>query len=248
MVFRNKLIFNELPTIDKLHLRRPDLYPDELLCSLCHMELETNEHVWFCSAPSTSSHQDTFKKIVHLARDSLVIKLTNLWQKDDRNKYFPYNQDIIIMDCWSLPSSPLTWSCYDLLRGFIPQFLVDVVYAVTRKSDLTESILNKLIFKLQDRAFKYVWKLRCDNMIEWEKSNGITCKLKLRGKSITHIPIESLSNTINIVPMENKVTYDSSRVWLNRSITCGLKWYNYLQDFLSSLTVRLVKHSVLISW
>ena len=151
-------------------------------------------------------------------------------------------------DCWSLPFSPLTWSCYDLLRGFIPQSLVDIVHLVTRKSDLTESILNKLIFKLQDRAFKYVWKPRCDNMIEWERSNGITHKLKLGGKSHTYIPLESPSNTINFVPKESKATYDSSGIWLNRSITCGLKWYNYLQDFLSSLTVRLVKHSVLISW
>ena len=153
MVFRNKLIFNELPTIDKLQLRRPDLYPVELLCSLCHMELESNEHVWFCSAPSISTQQATFKKIVLLARDSLVIKLKNLWQKDDRNKYFPYKQDIIIMDCWSPPSSPLMWSCYDLLQGFIPQSLVDIVYSVTRKFDLTQTILNKLIFKLQDRTF-----------------------------------------------------------------------------------------------
>ena len=119
------------------------------------------------------------------------------------------------MDCWSLPSSPLTWSCYDLLRGFIPQSLVDVVYSITRKFDLTESILNKLIFKLQDHAFKYVWKPRCESMIEWEKSNGITHKMKLGGKFSTHIPIESLSNIINIVPKESKATYDSSRVWLN---------------------------------
>src|SRR5205814_9958080 len=90
MRFRTKLLFNELPTIDKLQQRRPDLYPVKLLCSLCHMELETNEHVWFCSAPSSSTHQDTFKKIILLARGSLVIKLTNLWQKGDRNKQFPY--------------------------------------------------------------------------------------------------------------------------------------------------------------
>ena len=111
-----------------------------------------------------------------------------------------------------------------------------------------QTILNKLIFKLQDRAFKYVWKPRCENMNEWERSNGITQKMKLGGKLRTYIPIEPPSNTTNIVTKESKVTYDSSRVWLNRSITCGLKWYNYLQDFLSSLTVRLVKHPVLISW
>src|SRR2546427_767939 len=60
-------------------------------------------------------------------------------QKDDRNKYFPYKQDIIIMDCWSLPSSPLTWSCYDLLRGFIPQSLVDVVHSDRKSTRLNSS-------------------------------------------------------------------------------------------------------------
>ena len=125
---------------------------------------------------------------------------------------------------------------------------MDIVHSVTHKFDLTQSILNKLLFKLQDRAFKYVWKPRCEIMNEWERSNGITQKMKLGGKISTHTSTEPLSNINNIVTKESKVTYDSSRIWLNRSITCGLKWYNYLQDFLSSLTVRLVKHPVLFSW
>ncbi|KAF9919207.1 hypothetical protein FBU30_011120 [Linnemannia zychae] len=44
---RTKKIHGMLPTMNALHARRPDLYPNTL-CKVCLREEEDNEHVWIC--------------------------------------------------------------------------------------------------------------------------------------------------------------------------------------------------------
>ena len=47
--FRIKMLHNELPTLERMTNRRPDLYnEDNNKCRLCGLELETREHLFSC--------------------------------------------------------------------------------------------------------------------------------------------------------------------------------------------------------
>ena len=83
-------------------------------------------------------------------------------------------------------------------------------------------------------------------MQQWESSLGITQTLKLSKRLI----IESLSSlcTRNSARQVEVVTYDRSNLWISNSITCGMKWFNHLQDFLYRLTVRLFEYTVIVSF
>ena len=48
-IFDLKLIVEELPTLEKLKIRRPDLYKEETLCPRCNKEKEDFLHIWRCT-------------------------------------------------------------------------------------------------------------------------------------------------------------------------------------------------------
>ncbi|KAI8604711.1 hypothetical protein EDD21DRAFT_440956 [Dissophora ornata] len=56
---RIKKAHGMLPTMDVLHVRRPDLYPDSL-CRLCNSATKDNEHVWIC--PKMRQVQDQMRE------------------------------------------------------------------------------------------------------------------------------------------------------------------------------------------
>src|SRR2546430_9047561 len=42
-------MINELPTVEKLKIRHPDLYKNDLTCIRCNIKKETISHIWECS-------------------------------------------------------------------------------------------------------------------------------------------------------------------------------------------------------
>ena len=80
---------DELPVIEKLKIRRPDLYGKELNCIRCNKEKETLEHLWECSAATNDmiiigiKSRNFLHKILgeHKKRDDIIEmlhKYTNL--------------------------------------------------------------------------------------------------------------------------------------------------------------------------
>ena len=55
--FLLKLIHNELPTLDKLRTRRPDLFGPVTICPLCNEENETREHIFKCKGLESQINQ-----------------------------------------------------------------------------------------------------------------------------------------------------------------------------------------------
>ena len=47
--FKFKKLMNELPTMEKLKIRKPILYHADWLCSRCNKKKETLTHIWECS-------------------------------------------------------------------------------------------------------------------------------------------------------------------------------------------------------
>jgi len=46
--FRTKLLMEELPLLDKLVKRNPEVYKEEWKCMLCDQEQESWSHIWRC--------------------------------------------------------------------------------------------------------------------------------------------------------------------------------------------------------
>src|SRR5207244_8251955 len=85
-VFRYKLLFDELPTMNILSQRRPDLYPLTLKCFNCTTFKETNSHIWSCDGlPSSISRLSKFNEIIKLARDSLFTRLSTICKDESPN-------------------------------------------------------------------------------------------------------------------------------------------------------------------
>src|SRR5947207_12160859 len=99
--------------------------------------------------------------------------------------------------------------------------------------------LSKIVMEVSDLKF--------NNMQQWELSIGFTRKLKLSTRP-NILSSSSISRICTIARQGESVTYDRSNQWILNSITCGLKWFNHLQDFLSRLTVRLFEHTVIVSF
>ena len=55
--FLLKLIHNELPILDKLRTRRPDLYGPNTTCPLCNEEDKTREHIFKCKRLESQINQ-----------------------------------------------------------------------------------------------------------------------------------------------------------------------------------------------
>ena len=47
-VFSSKLLFDELPVVERLKKLRPDIYDTSWLCPGCLAEHETYQHLWIC--------------------------------------------------------------------------------------------------------------------------------------------------------------------------------------------------------
>jgi hypothetical protein len=65
-----KLNTGNLPTMDKLHQRKPNIYTNNI-CKICNFEIEDNTHIWNCR-----NHLETTKLIFHENKNDFLSDLT----------------------------------------------------------------------------------------------------------------------------------------------------------------------------
>jgi len=75
--FLLKLIHNELPTMDRLEIRRPDLYKQDKLCSLCNKEEEIREHLFECKELESRISQAWEKTVKKIIKEVKMVFLEN---------------------------------------------------------------------------------------------------------------------------------------------------------------------------
>ncbi len=211
--FRRKLMFDELPTMNNLCRRKFEIYKSEWKCFHCDLVHETCAHLWFCapSDPSKWSRKDALKMIIDLARDSLKKHLIKIDRNRSRIPTLDWLPEFVALPCWSLTPSDTSFYSFDLLKGFVPWDLFDLVNSVTRNYTLSISLINKVLFKLQDRAFRYIWLLRCHDMVEWESLRQITAVMK-RSKSHSNP-----TSSTQIRTKDQIVIHDRCNGWISLS-------------------------------
>src|SRR5688572_24441371 len=111
-----KMLIEELPYIEHIKKRRPDLYKN-WLCPVCEDEREFFAHIWSC--PATSSN---INYVINTIKQELIDSIKFI---EPKLKYRNLNIDHSTL--W-LPSFDLhEFTFIDLIKGIVPEFLVEML-------------------------------------------------------------------------------------------------------------------------
>jgi len=228
-----KYLIEELPTIEHMKKRRPDLY-NNWLCPNCESQQETFSHVWLCSSVShvmnqiiTASKQDIVRLIIE--------KVTAL--HPGRVSSLPST----ILDqhsVWSLIHSADEFTFLDLIKGFVPkEFSLAVGIYINNPNDL-KSLIVTFLDNLHVRIRDQIWSPRCELIIEKEKTLNITTRQKKRKNS------SSIQNNSNTVFISSDSTLACHNLGFIDYIQTGRNWLDFTRNvshcFLSNLVCYIV--------
>src|SRR6266498_3697350 len=177
--FKLKLLYEELPLMNNLIRRRPDLYQNAS-CFHCSTGVENQDHLWTCDPAShlnRRSRLQDFQSIISLARDSLISTLQKKWKSQSLHKHTVITQ-IYQLQCWELTSQPDALTSVDLLKGLFPHALYSSVHEIIGSHEHTVNLLYKTVYKLQLRLYQFIWLRCCYDFSEWEISQHITTRCR----------------------------------------------------------------------
>jgi hypothetical protein len=206
-----KKLHGALPTMNVMHARRPDLYPDSICC-VCNFKREDNDHLWEC--------RDTLETRGGIWKDALEringwgVRAVSKYNKKSKEKYEkevakgkavePAKQIV-----WRNPSiqrhargmacidgarmmllgseeaeqtESSNWNIKDLYRGITPLSLIENWTPIFGiPLSIAREVIHKFVGFLESEATERIWKPRCNATVEYERSRGITARSK-KGK------------------------------------------------------------------
>ena len=139
--FNVKKLLDELPTIEKLKIRRPDLYKKDLKCVRCNRENEDLEHLWNCNAATNDiviiglKSRRLLEKILgtHKSKDDIIEaihKYTMIerelksFHTEANTEYYRRNNDMPFHKKYIWDGKN---SMDSLLRGWVPRELFQIL-------------------------------------------------------------------------------------------------------------------------
>jgi hypothetical protein len=168
IVFRLKLLSNNLPLLPVLQRRRPDLYDLDMNCLLCGFEQETWNHLWRCLSSRPALHMLLIVFRRYLERSILSSSFAHLWTPSAISEWE-------LLPCWSFPVmfptdsvSRIDFSV--LLRGFVP---LDLAVFLSRffgrasLRDLLSSALCHAQFQFRENVWLPRWEEICQAEIRY---------------------------------------------------------------------------------
>lgn len=164
-IFITKCINRLLPTLEKRHLFWPDLYKDSL-CPRCKNKEETFEHLLECKADK-GGWTKVEKEVKEKLENIFISKEITGEQK----------RKIIIL-LFPRKQSELKLRRLETSRGFIPKGLVKEINSLGISKKKTKLILENYIEEWFLRFKVDIWQTRCEEIIKWEKEEGISRKIK----------------------------------------------------------------------
>jgi ribonuclease HI len=202
---RVKKVHGMLPTMDALHARRPDLYPNDI-CRQCEEETEDNEHIWTCRV-SRPAQSGIWTEALGLLSGWGEISARHYNKEREKKRKLGEKppQEIVWLrprtrDCREALIRVVNgtglreeeeeaqehtarddrWMAYHLYRGLVPKALTKEWGKVFK--NMPESVVQhtcRLFCRFVEReARETLWKPRCEATVEWEKENGITQRQK----------------------------------------------------------------------
>lgn len=190
--FNVKKLMNELPILETLKIRRPDLYNEHLKCIRCNEENEDLEHLWNCKAVSNDmlmigiKSRRFLEKILQkekyrdylidaLFKYTILKKELSLFNTKENTEYYRKNKDTRFSNTYIWDGNG---SLDTLMRGWIPSDLYHIMAKYITKKRKIEKYLISWLVKLNKWFHDRIWIPRNEKMIEWEKEQNITTKDK----------------------------------------------------------------------
>ncbi|CAB4436307.1 unnamed protein product [Rhizophagus irregularis] len=225
--FKYKLFLDELPTLEKLKLTRPDLYMDELTCRSCIDHMEDLMHLFMCKR-----YRLPMQQILQSYQKHLTSKIQEAGAMADIDPA-PFVTKLLSLSCWSFSST--NWSSYGLIRGCLPKIFVDIFVELTipRSSAMkvVAAIHNNFIQKFRKR----VWNPRSYEKSRWEDAMNITQKIKTSPRP-SNLPKSAYLPFSTLPPPTLHVTRDSETDWLKNSMKYAFAGWSV--DFYSGRAIR----------
>ncbi len=211
-----KYLIEELPTVEHIKKRRPDLY-DNWLCPRCNLQQESFNHIWLCSGVTTLMARiilETKTNLHHLVSEVVTTSLPS------RVHLIP---PIILENhtMWSLTFSTNEFTFIDLIKGFIPLELFTAVFSFVDNTDTARNIITIFRDNLYTRIRDLVWSPRCDLIIQKEKTLNITSRQK------KHKNTSSKKYITNPPLIVSDPSLENSNLGLIDYITNGRDWLDY---------------------
>ena len=161
-------------------------------CTRCNKKKETMRYIWECSTVTNNlvlfkqdirewlnnriKNDENFKNPDELIDELYKYTLTKIQLKDyhtEENTKYYRDKGITTMRLTYI------WDSYgslnDLIKGWIPTDLINKFKKYQKKID--KATIDNIIIewtKKYHSFFKKIWKIRCNNLIEWECNNNIT--------------------------------------------------------------------------
>jgi hypothetical protein len=192
----------------------PNLYKN-WKCPQCNNDDENFEHIFNCDANRTH-----IKKIEYLIFQLLVSLIKKFTRKN--------NENILSKPSYStiktiFKNNGLSFA--DLIKGLFPIQLTEMVNQHINNMEVTKMILSITTNEVYYKFKEIIWNERCNKLIEKEKQNNITKRIKKkRVKGLRSHVTNNNNSTIRDVPL-----YTKAYGYLN-SIQIGGQWVDYYTD------------------
>ena len=241
--FKIKILFDELPVMEKLKVRNPKTYLSTFKCPRCTIHNETIEHLWNCSKANNDvvflqlNAREFIKNLIHQAGcfsniDDLLQKLfkytkttKNLkkhtaerarFYKQLNNHYSFKLEYIYIWDS--------SFSLDNLIKGWIPHDLTDILLSHMKVKSIkkVKNILAKWIARINQIFLESIWKSRNNDMKKFEEEQKIKKSDKIPTTRKPKLTRNGLRNT-NRTRRINRITCanippddDFNDIWYDR--------------------------------
>jgi ribonuclease HI len=199
--FALKLLCEELLTLSKRYMHKPNLYSNSS-CILCdELVEEDNMHVFTCKRKGdldpikdlTNKFKEILTKKIKKEESNTDIKIIKKAVNEIDILNYSYEKDYMSSKNYS------ELNFFDVIKGFIPNTLVTKVIKICRNKKVkAKKIIIDVLEEFQ-KILKQIWKERCDKVIEWEINNSITNKDKrmkqIRDEIKMRINVDKVPNT-----------------------------------------------------
>ena len=140
-----KFLLEELPTVEHIKLRRPDLY-DGWNCPSCKNHIETFTHVWNCHNHRPSIDTIIFNRKKHLVQLVNQYGFSSIMTRD-------LSHDTL----WSCdPSNNINF--VDVIKGVVPRSLVCNINSFVNNINITRQILSIFYNNIYLDINNEIWK------------------------------------------------------------------------------------------
>ena len=190
---RIKYLIEEIPTIEHMKKRRPDLY---------------NQWTSDIYQLINDSKQDLLLILREVVTASFPIRVALIPQSIDNYSF------------WSLSFDSDKFTFIDLIKGFIPRELFDLINDIINSRLITKDILNLFMENLYVRVRNNIWLPRCELVLAKEKRLNIATRAKKKQNisSIKYIASSTVNSLDSDLVISNLGVIDfinSGRNWLD---------------------------------